>query len=233
MKNTYISMIRFGAVAVLALGMFTSEALAAPVLLPATATSISDTTATLMGKVANPGYKNTTVWFEWGDTPNPTMVTGMRDVFSDGFFLGYLHDLKPGATYYFRTAATEGGVTTYSPVVSFTTRGGEVVAQPVTQVTSAPVSQNNTATSSATKTNKPVTKTVVAQKISDTKNNNTAAVGNAGGVLPGTLIGWVSLLIGLLIVFLIIAMILDSIEERRKAREEAKRKRLEREKETE
>jgi hypothetical protein len=236
MKNIFISAVRFGAIVVLTFSVFAGEAFAAPVLTPSTATAISDTTATLIGKVANPGYKNTTVWFEWGDTPNPTTVTGMRDIFSEGFFQGYLSDLKPGTTYYFRAVAIEGGVTAYSPVIAFTTRGGTGSVSTVSSVQGISVSQNAAGTQSTAKENSATSKTVATQKISDTKNDNTAAmatVGNTAGVFPGTLTGWVALLIGLLIIFLIVAMILDSVEERRKAREEAKKKKLEREKETE
>lgn len=244
MQNILISTVRFGVVAAIALSVFVSEAFAAPVLTPATATAISETTATLVGKVANPGYKNTTVWFEWGDTPNPTTVTGMRDVFSEGFFMGYIFDLKQGTTYYFRAVAMEGGVTTYSPVVVFTTRGGIVSTSNANSVQTTSVStggsvstanaaKTKTASASVAQANTPVSKTTSSEKSSNTKNNNTATVINTAGVLPGTLIGWVALLIGLLIVFLVFAMIVDSAEDRRKTREEAKKKKLERENEQE
>lgn len=258
MQNILISTIRFGAVAALALTVFVGEALAAPVLTPATATVTSNTTATLVSKVSNPGYKNTAVWFEWGETPTPTNVVGMRDVYGEGFFQGYLSGLKPGTVYYYRAAAMEGGVTVYSSVVSLTTRGG--AADPATNTVqmntnSAGVSTGGANTTNTTATPAPQasaastnvkestsganTKTTTTQKAAVSKSparDNTAAtaaVNNTSGVLPGTLIGWVSLLIGLLIVFLIFAMIIDSVEERRKAREEAKKKKLEREAEVE
>lgn len=273
MQNIFISTIRFSVVLGLALSVFVGEAFAAPVLTPASVTAVSNTSATLTAKMANPSSKNTAVWFEWGDTANPTTVIGQRDILGEGYFQGYLSGLTPGTTYYFRAAALEGGVTVYSAVVAFTTRGGASnvpstntvqlntvssggitpVANTANVVTTSsnttsgavtPVSQTASVAQSATKT-----KTSAVKTTSNTRVDNpcigvqgstaigntagTAAVGNSVGVLPGTLLGWVSLLVGLLIVFLIAAMILDSIEERRKAREEAKRKRLEREKEIE
>ena len=267
MQNILISTIRFGAVLVLALSVFVGEAFAAPALSPASVTSLSSVSATLTAKMTNTSSRNTAVWFEWGDTPNPTTVIGMRDIAGEGFFQGYLSRLSPGTTYYFRAGALEGGVTVYSSVVAFTTRGG-VAAVPNTNTVqlntvstegSSSSSVTNTAatvnTTSAVTTPAPkvavreqaTTKTTAVQKASNTKTDNpcddtqkgsvtrntagAAAVGNTVAVLPGTLIGWVSLLIGLLIVFLIMAMVLDSIEERRKAREATKKKKLEREEE--
>jgi uncharacterized membrane protein len=263
MQNIFISTIRLGAILGLALFVFAGEVFAAPILAPASVTAIANTSATLTAKMANPSPKNTAVWFEWGDTPNPTTVIGQRDIFGEGYFQGYLSGLNPGTTYYFRAGAMEGGITVYSSVVAFTTRGGTVNtpnastvplntvslggATPVanttgvaaatvskTEVPTATVKSNTSAikTNSNTKTDTPPC--VGAQGSTAIGNvAGTAAVGNSIGVLPGTLLGWVSLFVGILIVFLIAAMILDSVEERRKAREEAKRKKLERERETE
>ena len=273
MQNIFISTIRFSVVLGLALSVFVGEAFAAPILTPASVTAISNTSATLTAKMANPSARNTAVWFEWGDTANPTTVIGQRDILGEGYFQGYLSGLTPGTTYYFRAAALEGGVTVYSAVVAFTTRGGASnvpnantvqlntisssgvtsATNPANVVTTSTANTTNTtvATPAPTvvKANTSAVKTTSVAKTSNTKTDNpcvgvqggttignivgTAAVGNSVGILPGTLLGWIALLIGLLIVFLIAAMILDSVEERRKAREEAKRKRLEREKETE
>lgn len=267
MQNILISTIRFGAVLVLALSIFVGEAFAAPALSPTSVTSLSNTSATLSAKMTNTTSRNTAVWFEWGDTPNPTTVIGMRDIAGEGYFQGYLSRLSPGTTYYFRAGALEGGVTVYSAVVAFTTRGG-VTAAPNTNTVqlntvstegSSLVTNTTAAVNTTSVVATPVSKTVVqeqaatktasVQKTSNTKTDNpcgdnekgavvkntagSAAVGNTVAVLPGTLIGWISLLIGLLIVFLIMAMVLDSIEERRKAREAAKKKKLEHEAEIE
>lgn len=191
MQNIFISTIRFGAVAVLALSVFIGEAFAAPVLMPANATAVSETSATLVGKVSNPGYKNTTVWFEWGDTPAPTTVVGMRDVYSEGSFQGYLFGLKPGTTYYFRAVAMEGGATVYSSVVTFTTRSGAVgtavtnsvqgsvvssgvstQAVSTTGVVTTPVSQTATVAPSTVQTNTSAVKTTAVQKASNTKTDD-------------------------------------------------------------
>lgn len=251
MQKIFISTIRFGFIIAFALSVFVGEAFAAPLLTPAYATAISDTTATLVAKASNPGY-TTTTWFEWGETPTPTTAIGMRDISGEGFFQGYLNGLKAGTTYYFRAVAMEGGVTVYSPVVTFTTRGGAVPTPSTssvqansvvtggpaqttstTNVPTTPTSQITTVSPTITKAPTPVTKKTVVQKTSNIKNDNTAAVSNGASTLPGTLIGWVSFLIGLLIAFIIVAMIIDSAGERRKAREEKKKKKLERENEEE
>lgn len=266
MQNILISTIRFGAVLVLACSVFVGEAFAAPALSPASVTSLSNTSATLTAKMTNTTSRNTAVWFEWGDTPNPTTVIGMRDIAGEGFFQGYLSRLSPGTTYYFRAGALEGGVTVYSAVIPFTTRGGVTAAPSTNTVQLNTVSTDgsslvtntaavgNTASVVATPAPKPAVQKIIrdqatAKTISNTKTDNpcgdtqksasvkntagAAAVGNTVAILPGTLIGWISLLIGLLIVFLIMAMVLDSVEERRKAREAAKKKKLEHEEETE
>lgn len=238
MQNIFIPTIKFGAIAVLAFSVFVSEALAAPMLAPSSATGISDTSAVLVNKVVNSSSSNVTVWFEWGDTPNPTTVIGMRDIYGEGFFQGYLSGLRTGTTYYFRAAAMGDGATIYSPVTAFTTSGGTAsvsIANSVqTNTISTGVSAQNGGTTKVSNAGA-ASASAPVQKTSNTKNiSATAAVGNtAEGVLPGTLIGWVALLIGLLIVFLIVAMILDSVEERRKAREVARKKKLERDTETE
>src|SRR3989344_6722657 len=254
MQNILISTIRIGAVAVLALSLFVNEAFAAPVLTHTAEKEILETSATLVSRVVNPVRHNTTVWFELGETPTPTNIVGMRDVYWEAFFEGHISGLKPGTTYYFRAVAVEGGSTVYSPVSSLVTRGGAVSNSVNNSVqmnsVSAGVSTGVANTTSATvasevKTSAPapvskIVSTQNTQKVAVAKNSNTrenttatAAVSNTSGVLPGTLIGWVALLIGLLIVFLIAAMIIDGVEERRKAREEAKKKKLERENETE
>jgi len=239
MQNILISTIRFGAIAVLAFSVFIGEAFAAPVLTPASAATVSETNATLVAKMANPGEHNTAVWFEWGETQALGNSAGMRDIFGEGFFQGYLRNLKPGTTYYFRAGALEGGVTVYSPIASFKTRGGaeDAPVASVTQgatVSTAPASlatsntvsaPSNTAQSSSLVAKNTNTSNTTNTAKNTTTNSNTAAVANAGsGMLPGTLIGWIALLIALLIIFLIFAILLDSVEERRKAREAARKK---------
>lgn len=208
MQNILISTIRFSVVLGLALSIFVGEAFAAPVLSPASVTAISNTSATLVAKMANPSSKNTAVWFEWGDTPNPTTVVAMRDIFGESFFQGYLSGLNPGTTYYFRAGALEGGVTVYSAVVAFNTRGAVAntpntstvqnntvslagatvnsntanVATASSNTTSGATSQTASVAQSATKTN------AVPAKTSNTKTDN-PCVGVQGGTAIGNTAG--------------------------------------------
>lgn len=124
MRNILIHALQYSAILGLGMLAFINHALAAPVLIPSSVTSLSDTKATIVSKVFNQVSNNTTVWFEWGNTPTPATVVGLTDIYQQGYFQANLNGLNPGTTYYFRAVAFEGGVTVYSPVVSFTTTGG-------------------------------------------------------------------------------------------------------------
>lgn len=234
MNNLIISTIRFGALALMSFLAFAGEVFAAPALTPPTAFDISKTSATLSVKAVNPVGRSTTVWLEWGTTPYPTTVIGMRDIWSEGYTEGYLRgNLQPDTTYYFRGGAMEGGVTVYTPVMSFTTKGDTVTTNTTivnnTSVTNTS-SVNTTNTTSQTQTNtgtkKVATTQAPAKQVAvqtgtknvsvNTASGQSAAVINTEGIFPGTLIGWVALLISLLLVALIGHMIYEQAENRKK-----------------
>lgn len=240
MKKYIFQIIRVGMVLGIALLAFAGEVFAAPTLTGPTETvQVTETTATLVGNVENP-YKTSLVWFEWSDNSSLYSFTtiGMTRVFDRGFFRAYLSNLNPGTTYYYRSASSEGGTTVYSPIISFRTKGGTTatVAQTVTYQNATVVNSSATApvtTQTATvvsaQTKKSTTSTVVAKKTTTVaktatstqglvrENNNIAAVIGAGGILPGTLIGWIALLIALLIVILLSLKIYETSEKRKKA----------------
>ncbi len=210
MQNILISTIRFSVVLGIALSVFVGEVFAAPVLTPASVTAVSNTSATLTAKMANPSARNTAVWFEWGDTASPTTVIGQRDILGEGYFQGYLSGLTPGTTYYFRAAALEGGVTVYSAVVAFTTRGGVANVPNTSTVQNNTVSLagatlgSNTANVVTTSSNTtsgavaPASQTAsVAQSVTKTKTNTSTAKTTSNtktdnpcvGVQGGTAIG--------------------------------------------
>ncbi|MCK9345125.1 MAG: hypothetical protein M0P64_03330 [Candidatus Pacebacteria bacterium] len=211
----------------IAIFAFASDALAAPVLTPATATRVTENSATIIGHVSNP-QKNSTVWFELFNKSGAVTAVAVQGIWNDGTFEWNLRDLNQGETYSFRSAAMEGGVTVYSPTSSFTTVVPKV-AVPVTTTTSP--SGVSTPTS-ATKTTKAVETTTVEKKATATPvvtsegftNNNSAAIIGAGsGLFPTTLIGWIILIIAILAVVLLGQMVNESIEKRKKIAEEKKK----------
>ena len=241
MNTIIFQTIRAGMVLGIALFAFAGEVFAAPTLTPTEAVQITDTTATLVSHVESIN-KTSIVWFEWSESSamSPLTTTGMKSIYSQGFFQGYLSGLNPGTVYYYRAGSSEGGTTVYSSIVSFRTKGG---VAPVTATTVS--SQNTTATNSsvtkpvATQTKKSTTSTVVAKKTTSTTNTvtttkdgftnenaNVAAVIGAGdGLLSGaligcprTLIGWIVLLVALLLIILLSLMIYESSEKQKKAR---------------
>lgn len=251
MKNILIKTIQYTSIIGLGMLAFAGQALAAPALTPISVTYLSDTKATVVSKVFNQVQNNTTVWFEWGTTPTPITVIGLTDIFQQGYFQANLDKLTPGATYYFRAVAFEGGTTVYSPVVSVTTTGGVapvgVVAptyvQPVAPIVTyvqpapapvqeivsvAPVQQKKVSSPQVTKKNtvtsvKNTTETVGTSAL----NPNSATVLGAGGnVLPGTLLEWMGLFIAIIVVIILVRMVIEANEKREKALEQARQKDL-------
>ncbi len=200
MKNLLISTIRFCVIAGIALFAFAGEVFAAPVLTPATATTFSATSVTLSAIVFNPVWKNTSVWFEWGEVGTSMITVGLSSVYNEGLFKTRLTNLKPGGTYSFRAVAMdmESKVTVYSPTVLFVTRNGVV------------------------NKNYDEAKTVTGTTVVKSTSGNTASVmGTGAGVFPRTLIGLIAFIIALLFTVLFVRMILESNEKRKKAREKA------------
>lgn len=239
MNNIIFQTIRAGVVLGIALFAFVGEVFATPILTPTETIQIAETTAVLVGHVDNTN-KTSVVWFEWneGSSMYSPITIGMKSIYSNGYFQGYLKNLKPGTVYSYRAVAAEGGTTVYSPVVSFRTKGGTVApsattvlypsptfvapVQTVAQtqaVVQVPVKKKST-TPVATAKKAPSATVVATTKDGFTNGSvNTATVLGAGdGVLPRTLIGWIALLIALLIAILIGRMIYESSEKRKKAR---------------
>lgn len=231
---------------------FAQISFAATVLTPATASGITRTSAILVARVLGDGWNNTPVWFEWGETialENP--IVGFTKIPYEGDFQGFLSDLKPGTTYYFRAVAMErGGNKITSPITNFKTAGGttsnvstSATEQPTattksgTQAT-VPVQTSKTTTSvsltttSATKTTEATSKTaevaVVPAKTTmsagTTDANIASVIGVGGGALPGTLIGWLLLFIAILITVILVHTIHLQNVQRKKALEQAKMK---------
>ncbi len=131
MNNILISTIRFGVIASVALFAFAGQVFAAPVLTAVVAQVESSTSATLFAKDIDAEWRNTTVWFEFGETQDPTEVIGLREIFapSSGNFSARLTNLKPNTRYYFRAVAVAGIDHVSSPVKSFTTKVSAVSTQ--------------------------------------------------------------------------------------------------------
>jgi|SRR3972149_2200766 len=238
MNNIIIQTIRAGAVLGVALFAFASTAFAAPMLTPVAATNITETSATIIGHVSNP-QKNSTVWFEFYNSPGAPTTFASQGIWNGGTFEWHLRDLNPGQTYEYRSGAMEGGATVYSPTASFTT------AVPKTAPVATVSSQLNSfvgAQTSASKeaqtakspiATKQTTPVAVITKEGFTRGNTAAVIGTEGDLLPHTLIGWVLLIIVVLVAVLVANMIYAAPEKRRKAREEEEKKRAMQEEEIE
>lgn len=203
----------------IALFAFVSDVLAAPVLTPATATRVTENSATIIGHVSNP-QKNSTVWFELYDKSGATTAVAVQGIWNEGTFEWNLRDLNQGETYSFRTAAMEGGVTVYSPTATLTT----ITPKQVVVTTTTPVVEKVAQTTTKATETKKATTTPVVTSEGFTNNNGAALIGAGSGMFPTTLIGWIALLIAILVVVLLGHMVQVSIEERKKALEEKKRK---------
>lgn len=175
MKNIVIKTIRVTGVIGAAFFALVNSAYAQPILTPVSVTHVTDTGATLVGKVSNPN-RDSTVWFEWSVGPylnySPTTVAvqTLYDGGSGASFEWNLKDLVPGQTYSYRAVAIDGGMTTYSQVSSFVAKNPNT-NNPVSttyQSTNTPiqtpaqtvVSKSQT-TSSQTQTQTQIVKTVV------------------------------------------------------------------------
>lgn len=251
MKNIFTSTIAYIIALVIGFFSLAGVSLAAIVLTPATAPEIGRTEATITAKVANIGLDNAAVWFEWGETSVlEKPVVGLGDVYSEGYFTYHFTGLKENTTYYFRAVVMDNeGVTVHSPTTTFTT--GVVALDPKKEVPAAVVEKKEstlqpistlTITKKTNTTNMTNTKessvkkessasATSAKKVSSEKTNTTATttsntnvasvLGIGGGVLPGTLIGWLILFIVIIVMALLAHMIYDSNEKRKKALERA------------
>ncbi|MEK7538747.1 MAG: fibronectin type III domain-containing protein [Patescibacteria group bacterium] len=225
MKKMITSMKFWGVSATLAVVIFPMVSWAAIVVSPASAGSISETGASLTAHIDNP-WKTTTVWFEWGETPELGSVAGMSSIWHQGFSSGYLSGLKPGTKYYYRAVATEGGERKESSVASFTTPAEpvpvvKVAPTPAPAPKAEPVAEKVVAQKPAPKSTKDITTKTVAKAETSTSsivwrdNSSMASVFGIGeGIFPDTLVGWVALIITLMAIVLIVRMIFDSVEKR-------------------
>lgn len=248
MKNIFTSIIAYIIALVIGFFSLTGVSFAAMVLTPATAPEVGRTEATITAKVSNIGFDNAAVWFEWGETSAlEKPVVGMGDVYSEGYFTYHFTGLKENTTYYFRAVVMDNeGVTVHSPTTTFTT--GIVALDPKKEVsetvtekkesTLQPISTltitkktNTTNTKESSVKKEPSASATSAKKVSSEKTNTTATaasnanvasvLGVGGGVLPGTLIGWLVLFVVTIVMVLLVHMIYDSNEKRKKALERA------------
>lgn len=222
--NTIIyQTIRAGAVLGVALFAFASNAFAAaPVLLPVSVTEVTNTSVVLRDYIQSYG-DNSVAWFEWSEASSISAPTffAMRGFYGDGLFEARLEGLTPGATYSFRAAARAGGVTVYSPALTFTTLSSKpapVVSQSVTQTSVSKTIQTKTQTVQTVAV-KQATVVAAPAKEGFTNGNSAAVIGAGNSLLPSTLLGWVALLVAILLVVLLGHMIYEAPEKLRKERE--------------
>lgn len=243
MNTIIIQTIRMGVLMGVALFAFAGEAFASPVINTVSVVNVTNTSATFIGYVSNPG-KTTTVWFEWSENSQSVPATiGMNSVYSNGYFEAYPGNMTPGTNYSYRAAAMNGGVTVYSPVYTFKTTGTNpnnvvsgtaqafVAGSAQTTNQSAPVTAQTNQVSSQSVKKSTNTQTVVAKNTTTVKtatvannteklvkkNSNTASVigaGNEGGIFPTTLVGWIALMIAILVIVLISQMIYEQGDKR-------------------
>ncbi|HEY4475197.1 MAG TPA: hypothetical protein VJB92_00510 [Candidatus Paceibacterota bacterium] len=114
----------------------------APSVSTDSATSISETIATLNGAV-NPNNSPASTWFEWGGTPSLGNSTPIQNFGNGSSFINTswnLTGLNSNTTYYFRVVAQNNFGTARGSIFSFTTRFGQ-------QPGGAPIVNTNSATS--------------------------------------------------------------------------------------
>lgn len=250
MNNIIFQAVRAIMVLGIALVAFVGSASAAPMLTPATATSITESSATISAHVSNP-YKSTAVWFEVTNNFGVVTTVGAQPPLYDGgtgvTFDAPISNLNPGQTYSYRAVAMEGGVTIYSSMSSFTTMVPKsvntttIVAAPsvATQTTVTKSAQTSTQVSGgAVSSTQNGAKAIASPAVSAdgfTNNNGAAIIGAGfnGGMLPNTLIGWIMLLIVTLVAVLVGHMIYTASEKRRIDREEKEKREAELEEESE
>ena len=120
----------------------------APYVSTNSASSISQNNATVQGSV-NPNNSNTNAWFEYGTTQSFGNTAGNQTVGSGTSNIsGYLYNLNPNTTYYYRAVAQNSYGTTYGSIMSFTTQSsgynGVTGSAPYVSTNSASsISQNN------------------------------------------------------------------------------------------
>lgn len=241
MNNFIIKTIKFLGVALIVSFAFANEVFAAPSVTPVSVQRVSDTSVRISSFATNE-LKNTVVWFEWGETQNPTTSAGLTKVFGNGLFETKLTNLTPGTTYYFRAVAMEGGNTVYSATSPYTLT---VKTKPETSiVTAVAPSKDNTektpapsAVKIAEKTNTTSSSGSVGatggarvQTYEKEQNGNTASVAGAtsgDSIYPNSLLEWVLVFIAILAIFLVGHMIMDSREKRKEAKKLEEKRKLE------
>jgi len=86
---------------------------------------VTNNSATLVGYLESMGgYRNASVWFEWGPTTAYGQTTAMQTMYSPGTFNYTLQGLNPGTAYHFRALAVPtaaGGMTVHGFDGIFTT----------------------------------------------------------------------------------------------------------------
>ena len=178
--NKYIyQTIRAGFVLGVAFLVMANTALASVVLVPAGATDITGTSATLNGQVMNQDA-NSTVWFEWSD--NSSMyapVIAGKDAFYGGrTFDAAINGLIPGHTYYYRAVAVSKPIIgaadapVYSPIISFKTVLPKSAAAATTGTNSTIYSTNQNGVDNNAQSNTSNTSSSNNSKTNTTTNTN-------------------------------------------------------------
>jgi len=115
---------------------------------------VTNSSATIVGYLESlGGYRNASVWFEWGPTAAYGQTTAMQTMYSPGTFNYTLQGLNPGAIYHYRALAVPtqaGGITVHGFDSIFTTTaapGIKVNTSAATSVTAQSATFNGYLTS--------------------------------------------------------------------------------------
>ena len=98
----------------------------APTVVTNSTISSSQNYATLQGSI-NPNGSPTNAWFEYGMTQSLGNTSGYQSVGSGAgqtTIYGYLSNLSPNVTYYYRAVAQNSYGTSYGTIMTFTTQSG-------------------------------------------------------------------------------------------------------------
>jgi hypothetical protein len=157
-----------------------------PVLSSPTATSVTQTSATLGANVTSLGVPAsiTARGTCWGTSNNPTTNCAAASGTTTGVFTHSRTGLTPGTTYYYRGYATNATGTGYSPSSSFSTDAGNAVPT-VTSPTASSITANS-ATLGANVTSLGVPASITARGTCwGTSNNPTTNCAAASGTSTG------------------------------------------------
>lgn len=163
-------------------------AAASTFFIPAGATDITSTSATINSEVMNPN-KNSYVWFEWSDSRSfsSPSIAGKQAFWGGRPFEATIEGLNPGTTYYYRAIVVARPVSgspeapIYSPVVSFKTLSADNaggVSGLVYKTTQNNSSNTNNTNTTSNSTNTTTNNTTNTTNSTNSTNTNTSTTKN-------------------------------------------------------